>query len=760
MESIPHDEIAARTDQQKFKRKLEEIQRQLERAKREHAGHFYVPLGDVEQILNEGALKSLIRYHKPQSSGETLQRAVSSILERRPNDDVSAYRFLRAFTTLIYCGNTSYIERAIRYFSEPELHEQADSNIWEPPGDDTFPTDRKSGKNAFYNKIGVQDDGFYAQFFDQKKYFCALVLKEGRRHEVREEAILPFFFKDECILGDGGAGRVYKIEVGKRHWTDKWLSNSEDMPLAIKRFKPRTTGTLTDRFDLEFGNLMKMKNARTKSQNVMLPLASLIKGSVRYLIYDLAEMTFEQYMWSTKTPYVFRADRAKAVLKNGTDLVGALSWIHQYKPYHSIAHGDIRPQNILIIRDRSGEIWKLADFDRSRAKSTLSSSGDAKKGHLGSYHAPEDGDGRRSDVWAMACMLTLILSWLSDGPHGIGNFLMKRNRNDQDNSDVFYNAKKPESPDVLSPMVKEWLGLLCARARAKEIASGKAPENGDVDDLTWYPKYVKGVTSYLSDRVFVPKGKRDYADEFYRKMEETYSQIPKVDDTEPEHSEKSGIQSPRSGSPTDTISTELSSQRSSQRSSALLTPEPVRTSRYPPRSPKKSSPSVSILSPPATVPVPVTASENTRRFNNQSPDTPTQHLPPFTAPAVFTQRECNPLCSAIGSEEPPDDMSRYLTFLNRDCTRCEEVPIQKAIKEESVEWVKKLIATPGINLEKECELYGKCTPLMRCCIEDQPFAAELLLPHCVWNIDQKILKKFSYDVRKVIEKYGRKNGKM
>lgn len=516
---------SSEVNQAKFREKFEELRRHLGDAKRRDGYHQYVPLGDIEMVLNKSNLSHLIRYSKFEKSDKDIEKAIGRLLQRDPEYDSTAYRYLRAFATLIDCEAISYIQQAIRFFLQYDKLDQVGNQIWRPPEDNAT---RASGKQAFYNSLydgmGQENEVIYQLFFDRKKVFCALILKEGDVHQVSENVIPPFFLREDEVIGEGGAGKVYRVIVGKRHWIDKLLSNSEDMPLAIKRFNRLPKDTTKARFKVEFDSLMKLKSASVKSRNVMLPLASLILGQERLLIYDLAETNFEKYMW-TREPALHNI---RAVLRNATDLVGALAWIHEYQPGQSICHGDIKPLNILICKTGPREIWKLADFDRSLEKPTFNNSDESKfrmKGGLNTYRDPESQNGTRSDVWAMACMISLILTWLDNGRKGIGEFMTKRNMGDPDNDDVFYKREEPQSDYPMSPMVKEWFQSLVERSMVKEKGKGKMPDNGKTVDLSGYSDYVGDVVSYLSNKVFVSLQKRAYAHDFYSSMAQAYASM-------------------------------------------------------------------------------------------------------------------------------------------------------------------------------------------------------------------------------------------
>jgi serine/threonine protein kinase len=740
---MPNEESAPQQDQtQILKDKQTKLRKRLHEAKRKYDVQGYVPLGEVERILHENSLKSLIRRSKAQISEEDVQKAVSLLLEHQPKEDLTAYRFLRVFATLLYCEHTDYTELAIGYFLDPNHSE------WKPPEDHALSS--TTSKTDFYNTLGVRSDGFYDHFFARKRDFCALVLKEGARHVVvRKDVALPFSI-GHVSMGKGGAGEVYKVKVGTRHWVDKWLSNPKDMILAVKKFKLPTTKSPEDRFTKEFENLTKLMNASIKSQNVMLPLASLLYGEQPYLIYDLAEMTLTKYL---ELPYDFRVDTTKAVLKNGTDLVGALDWIHEYNPYQSIIHGDIRPENILILKESSREIWKLADFDRSFSYSTFGNddSGRATNEDPRSYHPPERMISRRSDVWSMACMITLILSWLSEGPQAIGEFLTMRSGSNFDEPDVFYNESKSENSDVLKPGVTAWLRKLNERASERAKAAGARTKDDQVEDLTWYSKYVEEVLHYLSDKVFVLRDHRDQAEHFYVAMDGIYSQIRNTDYVE---STPSGVGRPPSLKYMSSEESEVS-EYYTRRSSKLLSPGrrsplPKTGSRRPHNSKKRQSKSDVPHLEDTTRAVTGLAEEH---GNSVSPSQPTATPGP---PRVYTSAPngCRGLCSAINREPPPGDISEYTQDLNKGCSECDYLPIHKAIIRESQDWVRKLLNTGQIELEKKCQPGGTYTPLMRCCVTGRLWAAKLLLrAGCRTDIDYKSIRdrEFESHIKKCIK---------
>ena len=202
-------------------------------------------------------------------------------------------------------------------------------------------------------------------------------------------------------------------------------------------------------------------------------------------------------------------------------LAGALAFLHhdlflndcsseQLQCYHL----DLKPQNILLFErdeshDRHGNyIWKISDFGISkvkhckrrasnessshnvsflemmfRPKKPNDSSGVDNSRYGGTYAAPEarqesDKVTRKSDVWSLGCLITLVLTFLDSGTKGIADFGNSRLQG-RDN-DRFFETNLPvigkEAVDELHPSVPKWLDELVAKARERNEHEGKAVE--------------------------------------------------------------------------------------------------------------------------------------------------------------------------------------------------------------------------------------------------------------------------------------------
>ena len=254
-------------------------------------------------------------------------------------------------------------------------------------------------------------------------------------------------------------------------------------------------------------------------ENILVTKASLQWGGTYSLFFDLAKYNLDDYFHDVNMSML--PTQKAMVFGQCIGLAGALAFLHndlflnassseQLQCYHL----DLKPQNILVFeRDepngRHGNyIWKISDFGISkikhckrrgsnessshhvsflemifRPKKPEASSGVDNSRYGGTYAAPEarlesDKVTRKSDVWSLGCLITLVLTFLDSGTIGIADFGNSRLQG-RDN-DRFFESKLPligtEAVDELHPSVPKWLDGLVAKAHERSELEGKAVE--------------------------------------------------------------------------------------------------------------------------------------------------------------------------------------------------------------------------------------------------------------------------------------------
>ena len=276
-------------------------------------------------------------------------------------------------------------------------------------------------------------------------------------------------------------------------------------------------------FEAEGAILKKFLQADKRHENILVTKASLEWGGTYSLFFDLAKYNLWDYFHDENISIL---PTQKAMLFGQCiGLAGALAFLHndlflnsgsgeQLQCYHL----DLKPQNILVFeRDEphgphGNYVWRISDFGISKIKhckrrgsnessshhvsflemifrpnkpndNTDASSGVDNSRYGGTYAAPEarlesDKVTRKSDVWSLGCVITLVLTFLDSGTMGIADFdnsrLHKRDNN------RFFESKMPlfgtEAVDELHHSVPKWLDSLIEKAHERSELEGKAVE--------------------------------------------------------------------------------------------------------------------------------------------------------------------------------------------------------------------------------------------------------------------------------------------
>jgi serine/threonine protein kinase len=144
-------------------------------------------------------------------------------------------------------------------------------------------------------------------------------------------------------------------------------------------------------------------------------------------------------------------------------LASAMEYIHSYG-FGGGFHGDIKPENILVIQDSEVKSWTkflLTDFGSARLPS-LSSASTINYGDQAvtpRYCAPEwftnnYERGPASDIWSFGCILTQIVTYLHDKT--MADFEMYRTRDKDSKGDWNYCESLLIVNEWLSNLSKNW----------------------------------------------------------------------------------------------------------------------------------------------------------------------------------------------------------------------------------------------------------------------------------------------------------------
>ena len=150
-----------------------------------------------------------------------------------------------------------------------------------------------------------------------------------------------------------------------------------------------------------------------------------------HLLFPLAEMDLADWMTKSQIPSnvarLSKQDRQKYLYRSIYELVSSISYLHRDVDGIVTAHHDLKPRNILMVKDK----LKIADFGHSHLRPIIDGSATEGVSGLGTYEyqPPEyynqDGSraqvkhGRAFDVWAVGCIVielaTLVVhDWQSE----------------------------------------------------------------------------------------------------------------------------------------------------------------------------------------------------------------------------------------------------------------------------------------------------------------------------------------------------------
>jgi serine/threonine protein kinase len=194
-----------------------------------------------------------------------------------------------------------------------------------------------------------------------------------------------------------------------------------------KQFHPDISRTS---FEGELRNLCILSSA--KHENIIQLLSAYIHKDSFNLIFPLASHgTLEDLFHSdVSSSATFMAPEFSMVMAL-SGLASALVTMHEFKleAFHLIGcHRDLKPANILVDGDR----LLLADFGLSRI--AQGTSGSTAPPVASDFIAPEHEDrdftrhriGRASDIWALGCVLLMVLVFSLDGKPGLERLWVQR----------------------------------------------------------------------------------------------------------------------------------------------------------------------------------------------------------------------------------------------------------------------------------------------------------------------------------------------
>jgi serine/threonine protein kinase len=126
-------------------------------------------------------------------------------------------------------------------------------------------------------------------------------------------------------------------------------------------------------------------------------------------------------------------------------------------------HGDLKPENILRFLDDGLGKLKLSDFGLAIFHTMATRSKQPGDGPLSPTYASPEQDGnwsfvsRKTDVWALGCVFSMLLTWAIRGPNALEEYATARQKEKDPGKkgswlqDTFYGTEHTEDGDPLIP---------------------------------------------------------------------------------------------------------------------------------------------------------------------------------------------------------------------------------------------------------------------------------------------------------------------
>ena len=222
----------------------------------------------------------------------------------------------------------------------------------------------------------------------------------------------------------------------------------------------------------------------------MTSLGSILHlGSPRTLsiFFPLAEFDLDDYLFGQKKSDSIQTDPGPvALIEEFAGLTHALNYLHNdirlsHGGEHLICiHNDLKPDNVLVVAEPGAPVgrWKVTDFGLSAVKEARRSSATATlddrisvrasltspKRPKGTFQASEIARigekvvGPMSDIWALGCILCLVLMYAVGGVQAVEDFQRRRCRqkkslgSSKDYEHDYFYRDNDINPEVVQPL--------------------------------------------------------------------------------------------------------------------------------------------------------------------------------------------------------------------------------------------------------------------------------------------------------------------
>ncbi|KAI1126464.1 hypothetical protein F5Y10DRAFT_278797 [Nemania abortiva] len=331
---------------------------------------------------------------------------------------------------------------------------------------------------ARLEEIFLGDPATVHNFLSNQHRFCTLTLFSDTAHMVLDDddtIRLPYI--RERKIARGGYGSVWEIEIPHGHLvihTHRETSLPGGPKVVARKDYHRPDSSRQD-FENERDLCKAIISSPNRCDNILLSYGTIeySSGSAFSLFMPKAEFDLHEYMEYHEGDNTHSVENVAKHILCAAGLARGVAHLHNgiESPGGGTLvcyHMDLKPDNILIFYTGREMIWKISDFGLSRIKTLPDGSIRSTSHHLtisptrnlagqGIYLAPESASPRRmtrkSDVWSLGCIVSVLCVWLQGGYNGVREYSTSRIEAG-DNSASFY-IPRIFGYVKLNPQVKE-----------------------------------------------------------------------------------------------------------------------------------------------------------------------------------------------------------------------------------------------------------------------------------------------------------------
>ncbi|ORY67739.1 uncharacterized protein BCR38DRAFT_407683 [Pseudomassariella vexata] len=333
--------------------------------------------------------------------------------------------FLRIFSTLVYTNQANRLSAFTRHGLN----------------DDSFPVVK-------FPETHWPNEGLYTTIFrkfsEKQWMFFPLEFHRERLIDLHlaPQRILPL--ESKKMINDGDAAQVYEIKV---HTPYNMLHDDPNKAnhntFVLKTYNARRP------YDNEREALTALQN--NPSKHVIAYLGSFEQNDTYNIILEHVDGgNLLDYLKQTARPEAEKDIRdlwnSMLGLFKGFHRVHQLTQHHQHEVDYRVVHQDLKPDNILLVRDPSSRyrfLLKIADFGCSHVR-IVHPDGEDKQGcdrHGNpTYSAPEcshherflergpRGITAKADIFSLGCVLSEVAAWIALGMEGCSQYSSLRKK--------------------------------------------------------------------------------------------------------------------------------------------------------------------------------------------------------------------------------------------------------------------------------------------------------------------------------------------